>query len=170
MPQLNIHDFAPQLVWLAILFTIFYLIVSRIAVPGIESVLSARQDRIDGDLQAAGRLKDEAEAALKAYETALAEARATATKTIADQNATLAAETAAHKKALEGELATKLAAASDEIRAKRQAALANVRSLAGIAAGQVVARLIGTTPANDTVNSAIDGALAQASGSAGGAQ
>jgi F-type H+-transporting ATPase subunit b len=161
MPQLNVHDFAPQLVWLAILFTVFYLIVSKIALPGIESVLVARQAKIDGDLSAAAKFKDEAEAALRAYEAALADARAKASKTIGEKAAALAAQSDALKKSLEGELSAKLAAAADEIRAKRASALANVRTMSGEITGQIVTRLLGSAPANDAIDQAVGQILAR---------
>ena len=155
MPQLNPHDFAPQLVWLAIFFAAFYVIVSRIALPGIEGVLHARQSKLDGDLSAAARLKDEAASALKSYETALAEARAKAQKTIAEQSATLAATADAHKKSVETDLNAKLSSAAEEIRQKRAAALANVQSLSADIAADIVARLTGQTPDAARVTAAV---------------
>ena len=156
MPQLNPHDFAPQLVWLAIFFAAFYVIVSRIALPGIEGVLHARQSKLDGDLSAAAKLKDEAASALKAYETALADARAKAQKTIAEQSATLAANADAHKKSVEADLNAKLAAAAEEIRQKRAAALANVQSLSTDIASDIVARLTGQMPDAGRVAQAVE--------------
>ena len=49
--------------------------MSRVALPRIGSILEERDNRIAGDLAEAGRLKEESDAAIAAYEQALAEAR-----------------------------------------------------------------------------------------------
>ena len=78
LPQLNVADFAPQLIWLALTFGLLYLIMSRVALPRIGEVIEERSQRIQRDLDEAERLKGETEKALGAYEQALAEARAKA--------------------------------------------------------------------------------------------
>ena len=75
LPQLNIPDMAPQLIWLALTFGLLYIVLSRVTLPKIASVIEERQNRIQRDLDEAERLKEETDAALAAYEQALAEAR-----------------------------------------------------------------------------------------------
>ena len=75
-PPFQKDTFASQLVSLLIAFVALYLIVSRIALPRVGSVLDQRQNTIEGDLSEAHKLKDASDGALKAYENALAEARA----------------------------------------------------------------------------------------------
>ena len=77
-PPFQKDTFASQLVSLAIAFVALYLIVSRIALPRVGSVIDARQSKIDGDLSAAQKYKDESDAALNAYEAELASARSRA--------------------------------------------------------------------------------------------
>ena len=74
-PPFQKDTFASQLVSLLIAFVALYLIVSRIALPRVGGLLDARQNAIEGDLAAAQKLKDESDAALKAYESELAAAR-----------------------------------------------------------------------------------------------
>ena len=77
-PPFDPSTFPSQLVSLAIAFVALYLIVSRIALPRVGGVIDARQKAIEGDLAQAQKLKDESEAALKAYESELATARSKA--------------------------------------------------------------------------------------------
>src|SRR5215470_7094929 len=74
-PPFQTDTFASQLVSLAIAFGLLYLIVSKLVLPRMGGVLAARQDAIDSDLSEAQRLRDDSDAALKAYEADLAEAR-----------------------------------------------------------------------------------------------
>src|SRR6476620_5169469 len=67
--------FASQLVSLLIAFVALYIIVSRFALPRVGGTIEARQNAIESDLGQAQKLKDESDAALKAYEADLAAAR-----------------------------------------------------------------------------------------------
>src|SRR5690606_7845773 len=67
--------FPSQLLWLAITFGLFYLFLQRVVMPRIGGILEVRRDRIAQDLDQAARLKDEADAAVAAYQQELAEAR-----------------------------------------------------------------------------------------------
>src|SRR5215469_12699349 len=84
-PPFDPSTFPSQLVSLAIAFVALYIIVSRIALPRVGNVIDARQNAIEGDLATAQKLKDESEAALKAYESDLASARSKA-QAIAAEN------------------------------------------------------------------------------------
>ena len=53
MPQLQIDDFAPQLIWLAIIFALFHHALAYRALPRIQHVLASRKAKIEGDLDSA---------------------------------------------------------------------------------------------------------------------
>lgn len=160
MPQLVFADFAPQLVWLAITFTLLYLVMARVALPRIATTLEMRRDVIANDLDEAGRIKRQAEDALKTYEAALGEARSRAHAIAAETRVKLTADADREKAALQQALAKRSAAAEAEIAAAKAAAMANVRQVAAETAAAIVAKLLGVTPDSAALNAAIDQALA----------
>jgi F-type H+-transporting ATPase subunit b len=158
-PPFQKDTFASQLVWLAITFVALYLLISRIAVPRIGGILEARERRIAGDIAEAQRLKADSEAALAAYEKALADARNRAQAIGAEIRDKLHAEAQESRKAIEAKLNAQLAEAEKQIAATKSAAMANVRGIAVEAAAAIVERLIGTAPPAPAIAAAVDDAL-----------
>ncbi len=158
-PPFEKDTFASQLVSLAIAFVALYLIVSKIALPRVGSLLDERQKAIEGDLTEAQKLKDASDAALKAYESELAAARARAQAISAETREKLNTAADAERKTLEGRLTVKLAEAEKTIAATREAAMSNVRSIAADAAAAIVQRLAGIVPDGKSVESAVDASL-----------
>ena len=154
-PPFESHTFANQVLWLAIVFIALYLIMARVALPRIGSILEARRARIAGDLAEAQGLKDQSDAAIAAYEKALADARAQA-QTLANQmREKESAAAASRRKALEAELNGRIAEAEKAIGVTRSAAMANVHAIAAEAASAIVERLIGSAPSRQEVAGAV---------------
>jgi F-type H+-transporting ATPase subunit b len=151
--------FASQLVSLLIAFVALYIIVSRFALPRVGGTIEARQNAIESDLGQAQKLKDESDAALKAYEADLAAARTRAQSIGHETREKLNAAAEIQRKALEEKLAGKLADAERQIAATRTAAMANVRTIAADTAGAIVQQLTGTSPDAATVKSAVEASL-----------
>lgn len=158
-PPFDPSTFPSQLVSLAIAFVALYLIVSRIALPRVGSVIDARQNAIEGDLSEAQKLKDESQAALKAYESDLASARSRAQAIGTETREKLNAAAETERKGLEERLAVKLADAEKTIAATRAAAMSNVRGIAADAAGAIVQRLTGQAPEGKTLEAAVNASL-----------
>lgn len=158
-PPFDPSTFPSQLVSLVIAFVALYLILSRIALPRVASVIDARQNKIEGDLAEAQKLKDETETALKAYESDLASARSRAQAIGAENREKLNAASEAERKALEDKLAVRLADAEKTIAATRTTAMSNVRGIAADAASAIVQRLTGAAPDGKAVASAVDASL-----------
>jgi F-type H+-transporting ATPase subunit b len=159
MPQLDYHTFVPQLVWLAIMFVILYALMSWLALPKVKAAIEGRRHHIDGDLGRAAALKEEAEAALAAYQKTLADARAAAQETLRQTGEKLAAEAAERQRQLAATLAEQIAAAEARIAAGKDQALADIRGIAAEVGGAVVEKLTGTVPSADAMTSAVSHAL-----------
>ena len=155
MPQLNITDFAPQLVWLAIFFIALYVIISRLAIPRIGGIIEARRGRVEGDLAEAHRFKGQSDDALRAYEKSLADARGRAQALANETRDKLNAEAQQTRKVLEGNLNTKLAEAEKTIASTKASAMANIEAAATDTAIAIVERLIGTAPSTQAAQQAV---------------
>src|SRR6187397_915301 len=77
-PPFNKETFPSQLLWFAIFFVALYVIIAKLAIPRLGGIVEARRDRVEGDIAEANRLKEQSDAALKAYEKSLADARSRA--------------------------------------------------------------------------------------------
>ncbi len=160
MPQLEqIDTFAGQIFWLVIAFLVLFVIMWRIAVPKISDALEARQKRIDDNLERAAEIKKEAEAAIEAYEKALAEARADAQGAIAEANAKLADVAAKREAELGEKLQAKIAESEANIAKAVEAAVENLRDVAVEVAVSATERLVGEAPSEGDAATAVDGVM-----------
>jgi F-type H+-transporting ATPase subunit b len=146
LPQFDIAQWPGQVVWILIVFVVMFLLFSRVFVPRVGGTISAREDRIAGDIGDARRMKAEAdaEAAASAAETAQAHARA---QRLALEARTRVQDEAAAEGALEqAKLAEQMARAETQITMARNEALKHVRQIAADAATAIVEKLTGHAP------------------------
>ena len=155
MPQLNVHDFVPQLVWLVIVFVVLYLVLSRAILPRIGEVLEDRQGRIADDLDAAEKLKVDAEKARGEYEAVLAKARAAAQEAASKARENVAAESTSRRAKVDHEMVEKTRAAEAAIGAAKTKALADIRNTAAEVAATAVQRITGQPAAPDAIAAAV---------------
>jgi F-type H+-transporting ATPase subunit b len=143
MPQLDMSTWPPQLFWLAVTFFALYFVISRVAIPRTGGVIALRKSTIDGDLASAQKLKVETENAVKAYEAALADAKAKANAIATENRNALNAEIEAERAKLDAALGTKIATAEKKVAASRDKALQDVGAMAAEIATQIVQQLTG---------------------------
>lgn len=148
-PPFDPSTFPSQILWLAITFGLFYLFLKKVIVPRLGNIMEVRETRIAQDVEHAGKMKDEADAAVAAYEQELAEARANA-NTIGQQardNAKAEAETA--RKSIEASLEAKLAEAENRVAKIKDTAMQDVGSIAEETASAIVSALGGKSAKAD---------------------
>ena len=155
MPQLDPASFPSQLFWLAVCFGTMLLVLSVFVLPRITRTLTARQVQIEGDLQAAEKLRADAEAALAAYDAALQQARNNALVLAQDMRAEIQAETDRQKAELDARLADEAQKADAALKAARDTALGGLEAAAHDVVGDVMQAVgLGAPDASD-----IDAAL-----------
>lgn len=163
MPQLNPAYFTPQLVWLAITFIVFFLLMWRLALPRVASVMQKREEKIANDLDRAQELKTEAVQIMAAYDKALSEARAEAHAVARKAADEMSAQAAAKSAEIGAAVAEKVKSAESRIAAARSQALGHVREVAGEVAQAAVVKLVGSAPAADRLGAAVDKVLTERS-------
>lgn len=154
-PPFDSTTYPSQLLWLAITFGLFYVFLKRVVIPRIGGTLEVRHDRIASDLDEAARIKEEADAAIAAYEQELADARRKSA-TIAQEARDLAkADAEADRRAVSESLDAKLAEAEARIDEIKRVALADVDSIAEETAEAIVSELVGGKIDKKAVSAAV---------------
>lgn len=162
LPQFNPEHFASQIFWLAVIFGLLFILLSRVTLPKIAGGLAARKNRIDGDLNAAEQSKKHASDALAEYESALAQARGRALAMADENRKRIVAEIDRLKNAADAKAQEAMSKAEARIAAERTRAEGNIRLAAGEAAASIVERLLGVTVSSDEAAKAVDAGKPQA--------
>ena len=130
MPQLCGEWMGNQVFWLLITLVVIYFVLTRIALPRIEAVLSERSGTITNDLAAAEDLKQQAVDAEAAYNQALADARAEANRIVAEAKADIQADLDKATAKADAEIAAKAAESEQAIAEIRAGAVDAVKKVA----------------------------------------
>jgi F-type H+-transporting ATPase subunit b len=154
-PPLNPEFFASQILWLAITFGIFYLVLKRAILPRIGGIIENRRDRIALDLEAAERMKTDADEAQAAYSQELAEARARSQKIAGDARDSARTDAEAERKRIEGDLDARLEAAQARIAEIKTRTLADVGQIAEDVTQAVLSQVAGIEASPDEVSRAV---------------
>ncbi|WP_310621059.1 F0F1 ATP synthase subunit B [Flexibacterium corallicola] len=159
-PPFDSTSYPSQLLWLAITFGVFYLLMAKVVLPRIGGILEDRRDRIAGDMAEASRLKKETDEAIASYEQALADARKKANTLAQEAHSTVKAQTEAIRVEAEEKLAAKLSEAERNIAEIKTKSLSQVGEIANETTGELVKALIGgNAPANAEVSSAVSSVM-----------
>ncbi len=153
-PPFDPATFPSQLLWLTITFAALYLLMSRVALPRIGGILANRKGIIDADLAAADASRQKTDAAIAAYEAALAAAKSKAQGIANESREAIQADLAAKRSTVEADLTAKVSAAEARINATKTEALTHVDEIATATAQTVVTQLVGDVSA-DSVRVAV---------------
>jgi F-type H+-transporting ATPase subunit b len=156
-PPMDATTFPSQIFWLVVFFGLLYLLMSRLALPKMEAVLANRHKTIESDLAKASALRNETEAAVQAYEKALADARAKAQGIAGETRAKMSAEMDAERAGLEKKIGAKTAEAESRIATAKAQAMKDVGEVAAETAAEIVSELTGATVSKAEAVKAIAG-------------
>lgn len=154
-PPFNAEYFPSQILWLAITFGVFYWLLKTVIMPRIGGILENRRDRIALDLEAAERMRSDADEAQAAYEQELAAARSRAHTIATDAKESAKADADRERKRLDAELNDKLEAAQARIAQVKQSALAEVDQIARDVTDTILRQVASIEASQDEIASAV---------------
>ena len=154
MPQLDFTTWDNQIFWLVIALGATYFILSRVALPRIGGVLAERQGTITNDIAAAEDLKTKAVEAEAAYDKALVDARAEASRIVAEAKADIQSDLDVAIAEADAEIAVKSGEAEKAIAEIRAGAMDSVKAVAKDTAKEIIASMGGKADAK-TITAAI---------------
>lgn len=143
IPQMDQTWYANQLVWLAVSFTLLFIIVSRVIAPSIHSVLDARETAIRDAIAEAEKARSEAELTRGAATNVAQAARAQAAEIMAAAQAENTRDAATEMTKLDHELVRKAGHADAVLDAALAKANLTIEAAAQGLAESMVAQLLG---------------------------
>ena len=162
MPQLDFGNklLTAQVIWGAIIFFVFYVMVSRWGLPKVASILEMRAETITRDLNQARDARADADRAVAELTEARKKAYAQSQAAIAEATHMAKAQAAAKAADQEARLDAQLAESEAQIGAARSAAMGALRAVATDTAAAIVTRLIGGEADTERVHAAVGQVLA----------
>lgn len=154
-PPFDSQYYPSQLLWLAITFGLFYLVLQKVILPRIGGIIENRRDRIALDLEAAERMKADADLALAAYQQELAGSRERSHKISLEARDAAKADADRERARIEGEMAGRLEAAQARIAEIKTVALADVGQIAEEVAEAILGEVAGLQASRDEVSNAV---------------
>jgi F-type H+-transporting ATPase subunit b len=155
MPQLDFSTWDNQIFWILIALFATYFILSRLALPRIGGVLAERAGTITNDIAAAEDLKAKAVEAEEAYDKALVDARAEASRIVAEAKEEIQSDLDVAIAKADAEIAVKSGEAEKAIAEIRAGAMDSVKIVAKDTAKEIIASMGGKADAK-TITAAIN--------------
>ncbi|BAI00567.1 ATP synthase F0 subunit B' [Acetobacter pasteurianus NBRC 101655] len=162
MPQLDFANplVTGQVMWGAVIFFVFYMVLSKAMLPGITRVLEDRSKRISGDLEIARAAKQDADKAVaelqQARKDAMAEAQAHLDQVLAEEHK--AAEQQMQE--INARVTAEIADAEKRVAEEKTRALSALKEIAGDTTQALVQRLTGIVPDAQLVAQKVESASA----------
>ena len=155
MPQLDFSTFPNQIFWLIVTLVVFYLVLSRVALPRIATVLSERHGAIQRDLDKAEEMKRSAIEAENTYNKALADARAKANDIVNEAKSEIQKDLDKAIAKADLEISAKAVESEKAISAIRDSAVQSVEEVANITANNIVDAILPEAADTKTIKAAV---------------
>ena len=140
LPQLDVALFPGVLFWMIASFIVFFFLMKKIAVPGVQETLAKRRNILDSDLTSARKASEEAQAVVRAHEASLLEARRKAQDTVASIVAQAAREASEEQTKQSQDLHHRMLVAQENLATAKQNAMRETQHFVNDLVHEIVAK------------------------------
>lgn len=155
LPQFNPEFYASQAFWVLLIFVLLYVFFSKSILPVLSSTIENRRAQLDGDLENARAMKEEAERVRKAYEKALAEARSRAQMILSDNERAIKARVSESLSALQEKSLKEMERTQASLTEAKAEAMKDIEGIAAQAATQAAHKIAGLSADAELVQSVV---------------
>jgi len=149
MPQLDPTYWVSQAFWLILIFTLLYLVLSKMFIPKIKESIDDRENKIKDDLDEAQKLKSLAEVKLKNYEMTIENAKKEVLKIIFESKNKLTIEIQNKKKKFDTEIEAEVKRAEKEIENLKNDSLIDISTISEEMTSKVI-KMVSGEPLNQS--------------------
>jgi len=143
LPQLDFTTYTSQIFWMFAGFILLYIFFAKKTLPEISGAVETRREKIEGDLDNAQDLKEQAEKVQSEYEAALQDARQKASDTFKVHEDAIKADSNAHLDAFKDRSAKLTADTEAKLQKAKEAALSDTQSIAAEIAAIAAEKIVG---------------------------
>lgn len=156
MPQFELSNFASQIFWLALSFTVLYLVMARSTLPNIREILQERRERVAADIEKAEAIKKKAEEAKTDYTSALSNARVQAKQIVTEADEEIKKEIELRGAKLDETLNRQIKEAELLVAKSREEAVEKLTPVSVEVAQVIVEKLVGKKVELSRVQAVVD--------------
>lgn len=142
LPQLDITLYPSVMFWMVASFVLFFIVMKKVGVPGVQETIAKRRSILDADLESARRASEEADAVIKEHEEALHEARRKAHETVGNIVYAAACEAEEEQEKQGQELHHRMTVAHENLAKAKQDAMRETQHFVNDLVNEVVARVM----------------------------
>ncbi len=143
LPQFNTHTWPSQIFWLVVTFGFAYFFFSKLILPSMTSTLTARADKISGDIKAAEHMSHQAQLVKDNYESELKKASGKASADMKEIDEAAKAKLAASLQAFRDKSQAEISKVEQSIEKSKAVAMEDMQKIAAEIAAQAAQKIAG---------------------------
>jgi F-type H+-transporting ATPase subunit b len=155
MPQLNPEFWLSQIVWLTIVFALLYFLIQKFFSPKLFALIDTRTNFIKSLLEEAEVCKNQIQKLEDEYNLIITEAKIESKKISAKLKSDLNDKISIKRKEFENFLNSETLKAEEEVNNFKKKALENIQNIAGDFSKELIEKITGTAPNNNSLNEVI---------------